>query len=91
MNSANNFVLENKTIELKKYLFEAYKLLINAYDFLVSKIKNFNKYDENKLRNRLVKEAEKLNSKIDFFWNTEHPNLEKNNRIDIALVHPYSF
>jgi len=91
MNSANNFVLENKTIELKKYLIEAYRLLINAYNFLISKIKDFSEYDENKLRDKLVKKAKKIKNSLYFFWNTEHPNLEKDNRIDIALVHPYSF
>jgi vacuolar-type H+-ATPase catalytic subunit A/Vma1 len=30
--------------------------------------------------------AKKIKWKFDIFWNTEHPNLEKSNRIDIQLI-----
>ena len=88
--NANSFVLENKTQELKKYLFEAYKLLINSYNFLISKITDFSKYGENKLRDKLVKKAEIIPTNLNFNFISEKPNLQKNNRIDIELETAYS-
>ncbi len=88
MNSAEYFIF--KTGTHFKYLQTAYKLLIEAYNELQSKKYNIANCNENKIRNVLVRVAKKKKSELFFYWITEFPDIERNNRIDIELITPYS-
>lgn len=72
------------------FLREAYVLLIVSYKELL-----FIKYDakdknENQIRDDLVKIAEQKEATLQFDWDTESRNLQKENRIDITLITPLS-
>lgn len=73
-----------------EYLTIACRFLIKSYSELQNKKYNVDNYNENKIKNDLVKIAENKKSTFPFRWITEFPDLEKNNRIDIELDTPYS-
>ena len=73
------------------YIKIAYEFLIEAYQELSKKNYNARENNENKIRNDLVKIAKsRKKSKLPFLWITEFPDIENNNRIDIALATPQS-
>lgn len=86
----------NASIFIKKtgthlhYIREAYKFLIESYLELIDNGYDSKLRDENKIRNDLVRIAEKKNSVLVFQWITERPDLNNNSRIDILLVTPLS-
>lgn len=88
MNDANIFI-KSKECNLD-FLIYAHKILISSYEDLIKNNYSPDGYNENRIRDDLVKIAEEItrqkNLKID--WNTESRNLKKTNRIDITLSTP---
>ena len=83
-NNANNFQFYEGTH--LNYLLDAYNLLILSYYDLLSKGYNVNNCNENKIRDDVVKIAEKLPTILKYEWITESRDLGKVNRIDIDLI-----
>ncbi|NOS83539.1 MAG: hypothetical protein HOP31_00230 [Ignavibacteria bacterium] len=73
---------------LLPYLNEAYLILSDSYKDLVSSGTKYNSYNENSLRDALVKAAEKKKKRLQFVWDTESRDIQnKNVRIDISLIY----
>ncbi len=87
-NNANNFQFYKGTH--LKYLLDAYNLLILSYYDLLSEGYDVNHCNENKIRDDIVKIAEKLPTILKYDWITESRDLDKVNRIDIDLINPLS-
>jgi len=73
------------------FLSEAFRILIDSYSEMLIKNNYIGiSYDENKLRDDLIKIAETKRKKVMFEWDTESRNLIKSNRIDVTLITSYS-
>lgn len=89
MNSAKNFIYNTGTY--LDFLKDSYSLLIKSYNSLCSDGYDAGGKNENKIRNDLIKIAEKLPSSLKYEWIPESVDLDKSNRIDIDLITPLSF
>ncbi len=74
-----------------EYITIAYEFLIESYQELIKRKYISNLKNENKIRDDLVKIAQKKKkTNFPFRWITEYPDIEINNRIDIDLATPQS-
>ena len=70
------------------FLSEAFRILIDSYSEMLIKNNYIGiSYDENKLRDDLIKIAETKRKKVMFEWDTESRNLIKSNRREFGLKH----
>jgi hypothetical protein len=73
---------------LTNYLCDAYQILAESYnDLLKEKVYYVGDYNENKFRDDLVRIAESKPKNCPYRWHTESRNLERNSRIDIAIIY----
>jgi len=70
------------------YLNEAYSILIKSCSDILRSGKKYTIYNENILRDDLLRIAELKNKNLQFVWDTESRNLQSNEvRIDISLIY----
>jgi hypothetical protein len=77
---------------LIKYLLEAYRILSDTYEDLVKLNNRHLQYNENSLRNEIVKFAQRKPKNFSFRWGTERTDLQNDNvRIDISIIYSLDF